>query len=215
MGLLNDYLVWVRKTKATALNLSNLISQEVPKSAGQKGSTSRRKGGPKGKKKQILSEKDGIECVPIPSSLPNPPVPQTPLTALPTLPPSSASISTNTIPEYFNLSHLHSHVQERFHLHQCFHLYSRLPIHFPLHHHLYRYIHLHSVLPLRHSTITNLHSTLTSIHFLRSMQFSVCNTYMELEFEPAMDVATLFVQTFHTSCPSTRCGCKLQRKAVL
>ena len=99
MGLLNDYLVWVRKTKATALNLSNLISQEVPKSAGQKGSTLRRKGGPKGKKKQILSEKDGIECVPIPSSLPNPPVPQTPLTALPTLPPSSASISTNTLPE--------------------------------------------------------------------------------------------------------------------
>ena len=40
MGLLNDYLVWVRKTKAAALNLSNLISQEVPKSAGQKGGTS-------------------------------------------------------------------------------------------------------------------------------------------------------------------------------
>ena len=49
IGLLNDYLVWVRKTNATALNLSNHISQEVPKSAGQKGGTSRKKGGPKGK----------------------------------------------------------------------------------------------------------------------------------------------------------------------
>ena len=67
MGLLNNYLVWVRKTKGIALNLSNLISQEVPKSAGQKGSTSRRKGGPKGKKKQTLSEKDGIEYASIPS----------------------------------------------------------------------------------------------------------------------------------------------------
>ena len=61
MGLLSDYLVWVRKTKGIALNLSNLISKEVPKLAGQKGSTSRRKGGRKGKKKQTLSEKDGIE----------------------------------------------------------------------------------------------------------------------------------------------------------
>ena len=51
MGLLNDSLVWVTKTKGIALNLFNPISQEVPKSAGQKGSTSRRKGGPKGKKK--------------------------------------------------------------------------------------------------------------------------------------------------------------------
>ena len=57
MDFLNDYLVWVRKTKATALNLSNRISREVPKSASQKGGTSHRKSGPKGKWKQILSEK--------------------------------------------------------------------------------------------------------------------------------------------------------------
>lgn len=60
MGVVGEYLVWVRKTKATSLNLSNLISKEVPKSSGQKGPTSRRKGTPKGKKKAILAENDGI-----------------------------------------------------------------------------------------------------------------------------------------------------------
>lgn len=58
MGILSDYLVWVRKTKATALNLSSLISKEVSKSAGKKGSTSHRKGVQKGKKKAVLSESD-------------------------------------------------------------------------------------------------------------------------------------------------------------
>ena len=58
MGILSDYLAFLRKTKAVALNLSTLISNELPKSAGQKDSTSRRKGTPKGKKKPVLTEKD-------------------------------------------------------------------------------------------------------------------------------------------------------------
>ena len=56
MGVLDEYLVWIRKSKATGLNLSNLISKAVPKTAGKKGSTSRRKGAPKGKKVAILAE---------------------------------------------------------------------------------------------------------------------------------------------------------------
>ena len=62
MGVINDYLAWVRKTKAIGLNLSNLISNELPKSAGKKGSTSRRKGAAKGKKRPIVAERDGIVC---------------------------------------------------------------------------------------------------------------------------------------------------------
>lgn len=50
--------VWIRNAKTRGLNISNLISKEVPKSAGQKGSTSRRKGAPKGKKKEdVLTER--------------------------------------------------------------------------------------------------------------------------------------------------------------
>lgn len=62
MGITSQYLAWVRKTKSVGLNLSNLISKELPKSTGQKGSTSRSKGVPKGKKQPILAEKDGIVC---------------------------------------------------------------------------------------------------------------------------------------------------------
>ena len=58
MGILSDYLAFLRKTKAVALNLSTLISNELPKSAGKKDSTSWRKGTPKGKKKPVLTEKD-------------------------------------------------------------------------------------------------------------------------------------------------------------
>ena len=61
MQVLNEYLKWVTKTtKGAGLNVSNLISKEVPKSAGKKTSTSRRKGAPKGVKKPILVEKNGI-----------------------------------------------------------------------------------------------------------------------------------------------------------
>ena len=61
MEVLNEYLKWVTKTtKGVGLNVSNLISKEVPKSAGKKTSTSQRKGAPKGVKKPILVEKNGI-----------------------------------------------------------------------------------------------------------------------------------------------------------
>lgn len=46
MGVLSEYLVFLRKTKAVGLNLSTLISKELPKSAGQKQGMSRRKGAP-------------------------------------------------------------------------------------------------------------------------------------------------------------------------
>ena len=59
MGILSDYLTFLRKTKSIGLNLSTLISKELPKSAGQKG-TSRRKGAPKGSKKLILKEADPL-----------------------------------------------------------------------------------------------------------------------------------------------------------
>ena len=60
MGVLSDYLLWVGKIKGPALNLSNLIANKVPQSSGQKGSTSCRKGVPKGKKKPVLKELNGI-----------------------------------------------------------------------------------------------------------------------------------------------------------
>ncbi len=60
MGIINEYIAWIRKTKVTGLNISNLISDDVPKSAGKKGSTSRRKGMPKGKKRAVVEEEDGI-----------------------------------------------------------------------------------------------------------------------------------------------------------
>ena len=60
MGVLSDYLLWVGKIKGPALNLSNLIAKEEPQSSGQKGSTNHRKGVPKGKKKPVLKELNGI-----------------------------------------------------------------------------------------------------------------------------------------------------------
>lgn len=60
MNCLEKYVMWVRKTKSSGLNLSTLISKEVPKAAGKKGSTSRRKGAPKGKKKLIAAVANGI-----------------------------------------------------------------------------------------------------------------------------------------------------------
>ncbi len=60
MGVLHNYLEWLKKKKTTGLNLSMLISKELPKSAGKKSSTSQRKGIPKGKKKTVLSEVNGI-----------------------------------------------------------------------------------------------------------------------------------------------------------
>ena len=59
MNILNDYLAFIRKIKTGGLNLSALISKELPKAAGQK-STSRRKGAPKGKKKCIVTETDAL-----------------------------------------------------------------------------------------------------------------------------------------------------------
>ena len=52
MGLQSEHFVWVTKTKATAFNRSNLMSHEITKPVGRKGSTSRRKGGPKGGRNQ-------------------------------------------------------------------------------------------------------------------------------------------------------------------
>ena len=40
MGILTDYLTFLRKTKAVSLKMSSLISSELPKSAGKKSSTS-------------------------------------------------------------------------------------------------------------------------------------------------------------------------------
>lgn len=60
MGVVREYIAWITRTKNAGLNLLNLISKEVPKSAGKKGSTSRRKGAPKGKKPLVVSQKDGI-----------------------------------------------------------------------------------------------------------------------------------------------------------
>ena len=57
MGILSHYLTFLRKTKAVALNLSTLISKELPKSAGRKNSTFRRKGAPKSTKKPVPSQK--------------------------------------------------------------------------------------------------------------------------------------------------------------
>ena len=57
MGILSDYLTFLRKTKAIGLNLSTLISKELPKSAGQKG-TSSGKEHQRGSKKSILKEAD-------------------------------------------------------------------------------------------------------------------------------------------------------------
>jgi len=51
MGILKEYLLFISKIKTAGLNISSLISKELPKSAGQKQSTSCRKGGPKSKKK--------------------------------------------------------------------------------------------------------------------------------------------------------------------
>ena len=61
MGILKEYVRWIEKTKASGLNISNLISKDIPNSSGKKGSTSRRKGLPKGKKKEVLVEKSGLE----------------------------------------------------------------------------------------------------------------------------------------------------------
>ncbi len=73
MGTLKEYLNWVRKTKAKGLNLSVLIAKEVPTSSGKKGSTSRRKGIPKGKKKEVRMERSGINTEPAsPPPLPPP-----------------------------------------------------------------------------------------------------------------------------------------------
>jgi len=66
MGILSDYLTFLRKTKAVALNLSALISNELPKSAGQKDSTSRRKGTSKGKKKPVSTQKDVLSPISLP-----------------------------------------------------------------------------------------------------------------------------------------------------
>lgn len=60
MGILKDYLIFLSHTKAAGLNISSLISKELPKSAGQKQSTSRRKGIAKGKKKPVLVESNDI-----------------------------------------------------------------------------------------------------------------------------------------------------------
>ena len=85
MSVLKEYLAWVRKTKATGLNLSNLICKEIPKSSGQK-STSRRKGAPKGRKKPILMEKEGIVTSHCTSS------------SFPTFPPASSSPPASSPP---------------------------------------------------------------------------------------------------------------------
>lgn len=61
MGILKEYLDWVQKTKAKGLNLSTLIANDIPKSSGKKGSTSRRKGVPKGKKKEITIKDSGLK----------------------------------------------------------------------------------------------------------------------------------------------------------
>ena len=60
MGILEEYLVFFSNTKAADLNISSLISKELPKSAGKKQSTSRRKGVAKGKKKPVLVESNDI-----------------------------------------------------------------------------------------------------------------------------------------------------------
>ena len=60
MGNLKEYLIFLSHTKAAGLNISSLISKELPKSAGQKQSTSRRKGIAKGKKKTVLVESNDI-----------------------------------------------------------------------------------------------------------------------------------------------------------
>lgn len=60
MNCVEEYVMWVRKTKSSGLNLSTLIAKDIPKSAGKKGSTSRRKGVPKGKKKLVTTTADGI-----------------------------------------------------------------------------------------------------------------------------------------------------------
>ena len=110
MGILNNYLTFLRKTKAIGLNLSTLISKELPKSAGQKG-TSRRKGAPKGSKKSILKEADPLslststyaENVPPPES-PSSSSPFTPpfSTALPSSRPPMSLIQLNTSSPMFN-----------------------------------------------------------------------------------------------------------------
>lgn len=68
--------MWARKTNATSLNLSNLISKAIPKSSGQKKGTTRRKGPPKGKKTPVTEERDAIRR----HSTPSPPsiIPVTP-----------------------------------------------------------------------------------------------------------------------------------------
>ena len=60
MGCIEEHIKWVRKTKSSGLNLSTLISKEIPKTAGKKGSTTRRKGVPKGKKRLISTVTDGL-----------------------------------------------------------------------------------------------------------------------------------------------------------
>ena len=64
MGILSDYLTFVRKIKSIGLNLSTLISKELPKSAGQKG-TSRRKGAPKGTRSQFLKKQILYHSIPV------------------------------------------------------------------------------------------------------------------------------------------------------
>jgi len=56
MEILNDYLTFLRKTKAMVLNLSTLISNKLPKSAGQKDNTSQMKGAPKEQKKSFYTK---------------------------------------------------------------------------------------------------------------------------------------------------------------
>ena len=60
MGILKEYLIFLSRTKAAGLNISSLISKELPKSAGQKQATSRRKGIAKSKKKPVLVESNDI-----------------------------------------------------------------------------------------------------------------------------------------------------------
>lgn len=82
LGILTEYLQWVRKTKKS-LNLSQLVADQIPNNAGKKPSSNRK--GPPKKKKQQQSVCD----VDASSSL-------TPMSTLP--PPADAQIESPTIP---------------------------------------------------------------------------------------------------------------------
>ena len=90
IGILSDYLTFLRKTKAVGLILSTLISKELPKSAGQKG-TSRRKGEPKGSKKLILKEVDPLSLNTTSAHAENVPPPESPSSSAPFTPAFSIS----------------------------------------------------------------------------------------------------------------------------